>query len=316
MRLTKFDRLLLYPAAAFALFAFLLASAFFLTFSPVGPGGLLKGLVEALMIRIKEAFQTHIPSPVLCSFVGEGIVGSVGGVLCFVPQIAMLFLFLTLLEESGLSPFQAEDVRACINRKDTMNAERLLKKAGVSGDALNNILALPALFGGREVFSVAEALTHNSCARRAVDDLKNIDRLLTAMGYEGYISYDLGMIKPLSYYSGILFSGLVKDLGAPVLSGGRYDNLADAFGKHMPAVGFAMGLKRILVALERQGALPEEKKPLVIVAEEGQEAPAYHEFLARTERGERVRLSALTGKEGVKQEEDAGYEVLPVGGNA
>ena len=238
------------------------------------------------------------------------------GLRDFIIDIGHVGYFKGLLEESGLSPFQAEDVRACINRKDTMNAERLLKKAGVSGDALNNILALPALFGGREVFSVAEVLTHNSCARKAVDDLKNIDRLLTEMGYEGYISYDLGMIKPLSYYSGILFSGLVKDLGAPVLSGGRYDNLADAFGKHMPAVGFAMGLKRILVALERQGSLPEEKKPLVIVAEEGQEAPAYREFLARTERGERVRLSALTGKEGAKQEQDAGYEVLPVGGNA
>ena len=238
------------------------------------------------------------------------------GLRDFIIDIGHVGYFKGLLEESGLSPFQAEDVRACINRKDTMNAERLLKKAGVSGDALNNILALPALFGGREVFSVAEALTHNSCARKAVDDLKDIDRLLTEMGYEGYISYDLGMIKPLSYYSGILFSGLVKDLGAPVLSGGRYDNLADAFGKHMPAVGFAMGLKRILVALERQGSLPEEKKPLVIVAEEGQEARAYREFVARTERGERVRLSALTGKEGAKQEQDAGYEVLPVGGNA
>ena len=238
------------------------------------------------------------------------------GLRDFIIDIGHVGYFKGLLEESGLSPFEAEDVRACINRKDTMNAERLLKKAGVSGDALNNILALPALFGGREVFSVAEALTHNSCARKAVDDLKNIDRLLTEMGYEGYISYDLGMIKPLSYYSGILFSGLVKDLGAPVLSGGRYDNLADAFGKHMPAVGFAMGLKRILVALERQGSLPEEKKPLVIVAEEGQEARAYREFVSRTERGERVRLSAITGKEGAKQEQDAGYEVLPVGGNA
>ena len=238
------------------------------------------------------------------------------GLRDFIIDIGHVGYFKGLLEESGLSPFEAEDVRACINRKDTMNAERLLKKAGVSGDALNNILALPALFGGREVFSVAEALTHNSCARKAVDDLKDIDRLLTEMGYEGYISYDLGMIKPLSYYSGILFSGLVKDLGAPVLSGGRYDNLADAFGKHMPAVGFAMGLKRILVALERQGSLPEEKKPLVIVAEEGQEARAYREFVSRTERGERVRLSALTGKEGAKQEQDAGYEVLPVGGNA
>src|SRR5699024_1055970 len=125
------------------------------------------------------------------------------GLRDFIIDIGHVGYFKGLLEESGLSPFQAEDVRACINRKDTMNAERLLKKADVSGDALNNILALPALFGGREVFSVAEALTHNSCARKAVDDLKNIDRLLTEMGYEGYISYDLGMIKPLSYYSGI-----------------------------------------------------------------------------------------------------------------
>ena len=45
MRLTKFDRFLLHPAAACAVFAFLLAAAFFLTFSPVGPGGLLKGLI-------------------------------------------------------------------------------------------------------------------------------------------------------------------------------------------------------------------------------------------------------------------------------
>ena len=102
LRLTKFDRFLLHPAAACAVFALLLAAAFFLTFSPVGPGGLLKGLIEALIAQIKEAFQTHIPSPVLCSFVGEGLVGSVGGVLCFLPQIGMLFFFLSLLEESGL----------------------------------------------------------------------------------------------------------------------------------------------------------------------------------------------------------------------
>ena len=102
MRLTKFDRFLLHPAAACAVFALLLAAAFFLTFSPVGPGGLLKGLIEALIAQIKEALSRAIPSPVLCSFVGEGLVGSVGGVLCFLPQIGMLFLFLTLLEESGL----------------------------------------------------------------------------------------------------------------------------------------------------------------------------------------------------------------------
>ena len=128
MRLTKLDRFLLHPAAACAVFALLLAAAFFLTFSPVGPGGLLKGLIEALIIQIKEAFQTHISSPVLCSFVGEGLVGSVGGVLCFLPQIGMLFLFLTLLEESGLLSRLA------------FFTDGTLSRAGLSGRAVFSLL--------------------------------------------------------------------------------------------------------------------------------------------------------------------------------
>ena len=128
VRLTKFDRFLLHPAAACAVFALLLAAAFFLTFSPVGPGGLLKGLIEALIAQIKEAFQTHIPSPVLCSFVGEGLVGSVGGVLCFLPQIGMLFFFLSLLEESGLLSRLA------------FFTDGTLSRAGLSGRAVFSLL--------------------------------------------------------------------------------------------------------------------------------------------------------------------------------
>lgn len=50
------------------------------------------------------------------------------GLRDFIIDIGHVGYFKGLLEESGLSPFEAEDVRACINRKDTMNAERLLKK--------------------------------------------------------------------------------------------------------------------------------------------------------------------------------------------
>ena len=128
MRLTKLDRFLLHPAAACAVFALLLAAAFFLTFSPVGPGGLLKGLIEALIAQIKEALSRAIPSPVLCSFVGEGLVGSVGGVLCFLPQIGMLFLFLTLLEESGLLSRLA------------FFTDGTLSRAGLSGRAVFSLL--------------------------------------------------------------------------------------------------------------------------------------------------------------------------------
>ena len=128
VRLTKLDRFLLHPAATCAVFALLLAAAFFLTFSPVGPGGLLKGFIEALIIQIKEALSRAIPSPVLCSFVGEGLVGSVGGVLCFLPQIGMLFLFLTLLEESGLLSRLA------------FFTDGTLSRAGLSGRAVFSLL--------------------------------------------------------------------------------------------------------------------------------------------------------------------------------
>lgn len=101
-RLTKLDRVLLNPLGAAVTFVLLLAGAFFLTFSPYGIGGYLKGLIEALFSEELYALSQRIPSPVLRSFVGDAICKSIGGVLCFLPQIGMLFLFLTLLEESGL----------------------------------------------------------------------------------------------------------------------------------------------------------------------------------------------------------------------
>ena len=101
-RLTKLDNFLLHPLAAMVTFAFLLVLAFFLTFSPYGPGGYLKGLIEELFEGKLYVLAEGISSPVLRSFVGEGLIKSLGGVLCFLPQIGMFFLLLTLLEESGL----------------------------------------------------------------------------------------------------------------------------------------------------------------------------------------------------------------------
>lgn len=233
----------------------------------------------------------------------------------FMIDLGHVGYFKGILEESGLSAADAEAVRTYVNRKDTVNAEMVLKRSGATGDVLNNVLALPTLFGGAEVLERAQSLTENKNARAAIGRLYDIYRLLDQMGYARYICFDLGMVKSLSYYSGIVFSGLVKELGAPVLSGGRYDHLADEFGKHIPAVGFAMGLKRILVCLERKSALPEEERPCVIVADDGAEAKAYAEFLRMRKKGKRVRLSAFTGKDGLETERKNGFSVCFVEGN-
>ncbi len=225
------------------------------------------------------------------------------GLKNFVLDVGHVGYFKGVLEELGLDEEGAERLRGFINAKDSYNAERLLRSAGASGDAVNTVLALPTLFGGSEVLARAKALTRNEEARAAIQHLERVYALLQEMGCAECVCFDLGTVKRLSYYSGIVFTGLVQEVGAAVLSGGRYDNLADDFGKHIPAVGFALGVKRALIALERQGGLaPIPPLDAVIVCEGGAEGAGYRLFQKFVEEGLRVRLASRTGEEGVQAE--------------
>lgn len=100
--LSKADNLLLNGWFAFPLFFLLLFAAFFLTFARHGPGDFLKGCVERFFCDFLAGKAEGVASPVLRSFLCDGILSGLGGVLCFLPQIALLYTFLIVLEESGL----------------------------------------------------------------------------------------------------------------------------------------------------------------------------------------------------------------------
>ena len=100
--LSKADRLLLNGWFSLPLFFVLLFAAFFLTFARYGPGDFLKGLVERFFCEFLTGKAEGVSSPVLRSFLCDGILSGLGGVLCFLPQIALLYTFLIVLEESGL----------------------------------------------------------------------------------------------------------------------------------------------------------------------------------------------------------------------
>ena len=213
------------------------------------------------------------------------------GVKDFIVDIGHVGFFKGILEDCALNEECVEQVRLLINAKDSVGAQALLLKQGASESAVNALAALPTLFGGVEVLSRAQKYTTNQTALSALSHLKQVYELLKSFGLEKYISFDLGTVKDLSYYSGVVFTGLTKSLGSPILSGGRYDNLSDDFGKHVPAVGFAMGLKRILITLERQGSLlPVPPVDVAIVSEPGAEALAYQTYQTLTAQGKRVNL--------------------------
>ena len=100
--LGKFDKLLVNGFFCFPFFFALLLAAFYVTFAPYCLGDFLKNMLDGLFSDVLFSKAQRIASPVLRSFVADGLLKSLGGVLGFLPQIALLYLFLILLEESGL----------------------------------------------------------------------------------------------------------------------------------------------------------------------------------------------------------------------
>ncbi|MDO8107459.1 ferrous iron transporter B [Isoptericola sp. b441] len=92
------DRVLLHPLGGLLAFLVVMAVFFQTIFAVAAP---LQGLVEGAFSRLSDAASAAIGPPLVADFVSTALIGGVGGVLVFLPQIALLFVLLALLEGSG-----------------------------------------------------------------------------------------------------------------------------------------------------------------------------------------------------------------------
>jgi len=91
------------------------------------------------------------------------------------------------------------------------------------------------------------------------------------------VEYEINprLVRGLDYYSRTVFEWINESSGAQnaVCSGGRYDGLiAQLGGEPTPAIGFAMGMERVVALLMQAGQLPAPPKPDVYVVLNGQRA--------------------------------------------
>ena len=170
------------------------------------------------------------------------------------------------LQEAGLTEEQSEVVRGMIEGKNTLDMQLYLDKLSISGDVAARLMRLPRLYGDVSVLDEAAALTRHPLCLSAIGNLRELLRMLDEYGCGKYVSIDLGMAHQANYYSGTIFRGLVAELGQPLLSGGRYDGLPARFGRALPATGFALSMKLLLIALERQGSVFAAPIPDVALA--------------------------------------------------
>jgi ATP phosphoribosyltransferase regulatory subunit len=128
-------------------------------------------------------------------------------------------------------------------RRDFVELGDRIVAAGLSGEAAELLLSLPQRRGGEEVLEGV-----NAQVVEAVTGLRRVKDLLEP-GVAERVIFDLGLVRSIGYYTGAVFEVYDPALGAPIGGGGRYDDLLGRFGRPLPAVGFALGIDRLHIAL-------------------------------------------------------------------
>ncbi len=173
-------------------------------------------------------------------------------------EIGNADFFRSLIEEAGLK--NNDDIisfRTLIENKNMFGIEETVQSKIINGDLKEIFLKLPELFGSSEILDFAKKLTKNPRALKAVERLEKLYEIMTLYGFEKYISFDLGMTGKFDYYTGIIFKAYTYKTGEPIVTGGRYDKLVGQFGKDCPAIGLAIVIDSLMLALSRQNLLPQ-----------------------------------------------------------
>ncbi len=150
--------------------------------------------------------------------------------------------------------------------------------------------------GCRAAAAAAPQVTSYLCSECEAHFLK-VQEYLEALGVPFTVNPRL--VRGLDYYTRTTFEVVSQKLGAQnsLAGGGRYDNLVASYGgPPVPGIGVAVGLERVLIALESEGAapVPEDERPVFVVA--AGDAPALER--------EALRLLAALRRAGWAAEKD------------
>ena len=141
-------------------------------------------------------------------------------------------LYPRLMEDVGVPVEVRSELLGTLARRDFVGLEGRVRELGLD----DRLVSVPQLRGGPEVLS------------HAPEPLRALYEKLEPAVAERVI-FDLGLVRQLGYYTGAVFEVYDPALGAPIGRGGRYDDLLGRFGRPLPAVGFALGVDRLHLAL-------------------------------------------------------------------
>lgn len=146
---TRLDSVLLHPVAGLAILFVILFVMFQAVFTWAQP---LQDMITTLFATMGQAAHDALPDGLLQSFVQNGVLGGVGSVVAFLPQILILFLFILLLEDLGYMARAA------------FLMDKIMGGAGLHGRAFIPLLssfacAIPGIMSTRVIDNKRDRLT-------------------------------------------------------------------------------------------------------------------------------------------------------------
>ena len=188
------------------------------------------------------------------------------GMTDFKITIGDVAFFKGILEETGLPEEVCQELQERIGNRDFVGAEAIVTSHEMPKNIRQLFIELPKLVGTLSVLAYAKRLTKNRQAKRAITRLQDLFQVLRYYHIEDYVSFDLGMVNQLNYYTGIIFRGFTNDSGYTIVDGGRYDNLVKQYGCPMPAVGFCIKISEVVSAVLKKGIEVPTKTAKTLVA--------------------------------------------------
>jgi ATP phosphoribosyltransferase regulatory subunit len=152
-------------------------------------------------------------------------------------------LYRTLMAELEIPEAEREPLLEALSSRDLVGLERRVDGLGLSAAARELLVKTPTLRGGPEVLGHAEGPVG-----AALENLRAVYELLAENGAAERVIFDLGLVRELGYYTGVVFEVYDPAVGFAIGGGGRYDDLIGRFGSQMPACGVALDIHRVHVA--------------------------------------------------------------------
>jgi len=179
-----------------------------------------------------------------------------------------------ILSQENVHEDQQNKIMQLLDKKRWEEALETAQKLNVSPQGIQTLKTIFETQGkdtSKILAQTKQNVKNYEKAIAATENLQEIVELIQNSSLSAEIMVDVGFARGLEYYTGIIFEAYVPELegtGLALGGGGRYDKLLELFGgEPTPAVGVALGIDRIALAVKKRKAtqkLEKQKRVFII----------------------------------------------------